>query len=55
MWEGEGLSRQSLDTEEDLWTKRHLVIVKKWLEGQRGGAWDSDLLHRFWASLGLLF
>lgn len=24
-------------------------------EGQRGGTWDSDLLHRSWARLGLLF
>lgn len=36
-------------------TKSHPAAAKKCLEGQRGGAWDSNLLHKSWARLGLLF
>lgn len=32
--------------------KRHLSVARKWLEGQRGGAWGSDLLRKSWVRLG---
>lgn len=45
---GRGLGRQFPDSEEDLWTKRHLAVSRK-------RHWDSDLLHKSWARIGLLF